>query len=263
MNTIKRFFRWILQWIILGTIMIFVGWVYITFISDDTTTTKTSVSKDAKLVEVEKTYWDNGNIKSVTTYKKSYKVGWKKVKTTLIPHGLSKDYYENGVLKKEDPYVDGNRTGVLKFYTEDGHLEISIEYLNNKKNGKTIYYDKDGTTLGIEYYKNGEQIEAPLSSVKSLKDLHEDMPYSEARKIILALGWKEHGSDLKDLMGQGKSLYLENGWKEVDSCAFSAGSPCRYEFIKNQKILVLFTMGECLNEEGEKCDLRMTKWFFE
>ena len=263
MNTIKNFFTWIFQWILIGTVVIFIGWVYATYFNDDKSTHKTSISEEKKLIEVEKTYWENGNIKSETTYKKKYKAGWKKITTILVPHGIAKDYYENGVLAKEDPYVDGNRTGVLKSYAEDGHLDLSIEYRNGKKEGKVTYYNKDGTVLDIEYYKNDEKVEAPSSETKSLKDLYKDMPYSKARKIVLGAGWREYGTDAKDLTGQEKELYFNNGWREVKSCAFSAGTPCRYEFIKNQKKLVLLTMGECLNEEGEKCDLTMTKWFFE
>jgi antitoxin component YwqK of YwqJK toxin-antitoxin module len=44
---------------------------------------------------------ENGNLKSEVSYKKSYGLGWKKVKTTLIPHGIAKEYYENGRLKKK------------------------------------------------------------------------------------------------------------------------------------------------------------------
>jgi hypothetical protein len=132
--------------------------------------------------------------------------------------------------------------------------------VNNKREGKTIFYKKDGTVSMTIFYKNDVEV---VENKKGLDALSEDMPYAEARKIILASGWKEHGSDAKELIGQEKILYFDNGWREVRSCAFSAGSPCRYEFIKNQKILVLLTMGECLNEEGEMCELTMTKWFFE
>jgi len=260
MNTIKNFFTWIFQWIMFGLILLALGWAYSTFIDDDKTTKKTAISKDDKLIEVEKTYWDNGNLKSETTYKKSYKVGWKKVKTTLIPHGVAKDYYESGVLKKEDPYVEGNRTGLVKLYLEDGSLEISSEYVNNKREGKTTFYEKDGSVSMTIFYKNDLEV---VEKKKGLDALYEDMPYSEARKVLLNAGWKGDDSEDKDLFGQGKVLYVDNNWTEVMVCAMSAGSPCRYEFTKNQKKLVLITLGECFNEEGEMCELTMTQWFFE
>ncbi|HIP27255.1 MAG TPA: hypothetical protein EYG80_06335 [Flavobacteriaceae bacterium] len=260
MNAIKNFFSWILGWLMFGLILLVLGWAYSTFIDDDKTTKKTAISKDDKLIEIEKTYWDNGNLKSETTYKKSYKAGWKKVKTTLIPHGVAKDYYESGVLKKEDPYVEGNRTGLVQLYLEDGSLEISSEYVNNKREGTTTFYEKDGSVFMTILYKNDVEV---VEKKKGLDALYEDMPYAEARKIVLAEGWVADGLDFEELTGQEKTLYIDNGWTEISSCAFSAGSPCRYEFTKNQKKLVLITLGECFNEEGEMCELTMTQWFFE
>ena len=147
MNIIKNFFTWIFQWIMFGLILLALGWGYSTFIDDDKTTKKTAISKDDKLIEVEKTYWDNGNLKSETTYKKSYKVGWKKVKTMLIPHGVAKDYYESGVLKKEDPYVEGNRTGLVKLYLEDGSLKVHQNMLTINERVKQLFMRKMGVFL--------------------------------------------------------------------------------------------------------------------
>jgi antitoxin component YwqK of YwqJK toxin-antitoxin module len=161
MNLIKSFFEWIMGWVIFGVIIIIGGWAINTFSggSDDSNATKrskeTTISKDEKLIEVRKEYWDNGNLKSEVPYKKSYGLGYKKIKTTLIPHGIAKEYYETGVLKKEDPYVEGERTGLLKFYREDGSLEVSYTYINSVQEGKTTYYYSDGTVMEVEHYKDG------------------------------------------------------------------------------------------------------------
>ena len=74
------------------------------------------------------------------------------MKTKLKPHGIAKDYYESGVLKKEDPYVDGERTGMMKFYDENGSIEMSAEFNNSKQDGQTMYY-----------YNDGNKTEAPVS----------------------------------------------------------------------------------------------------
>ena len=161
MNLIKRFFEWIMGWVIFGVIIIIGGWAINTFAgsSDDDNSTKrtkeTTISKDEKLIEVRKEYWDNGNLKSEVPYKKSYGLGWKKVKTKLVPHGIAKEYYESGILEKEDPYVEGKRTGLVKFYREDGSLEVSYEFKNSIQDGKTTYYYSDGTVMNEEYYKDG------------------------------------------------------------------------------------------------------------
>ena len=159
MNLIKRFGEWILGWVIFGIIILSIGSFVSIFIGDDDNKTKptssTKISEEAKLIEIRKTYWENGNIKEETPYKKSYSLGYKKVKTELIPHGISKTYYENGVLESEDPYVEGERTGTMKFYDENGTLELTQEYKQSKKDGKRIYYFNDGTIIAEEFYKDG------------------------------------------------------------------------------------------------------------
>jgi len=166
MNLIKRFFEWILGWVMIGAVMLVIGWGINTFGgSSDTNQTKktkkTTISKDEKLIEIRKEYWDNGNLKSEVPYKKSYGIGWKKVKTKLVPHGIAKQYYETGILEKEDPYINGVRTGVVKLYDKEGHISISAEFKNDKQNGKTIYFDTDGSIIEEEYYKDGNLTMAP------------------------------------------------------------------------------------------------------
>jgi len=168
MNVIKSFFNWIMGWVILGAVVLIVGWGMSTFggSSDSNSSKKTketTISKDDKLIEVRKEYWENGNLKSEVPYKKSYGIGWKKVKTKLIPHGIAKNYYENGVLEKEDPYVEGEREGVVKLYREDGSLQLTAEYKNSKRNGKSVYYYSDGTVMEEEYYKDGNKTELQAS----------------------------------------------------------------------------------------------------
>lgn len=169
MNLIKRFFAWIMGWVIFGAIIFVGGWVINTFSGGeaDSNTTKrtkeTTFSKDEKLIEVRKEYWENGNLKSEVPYKKSYAIGYKKIKTTLIPHGIAKEYYESGKLAKEDPYVEGERTGMLNLYSESGYLEMSAEFKESKQDGKTTYYYEDGTVLGVEYYKDGNLTEVSNS----------------------------------------------------------------------------------------------------
>jgi len=166
MNAIKGFFEWIMGWVIFGVIVVTIGWGVSFFSDDEDNTTKpakeTTISEDEKLIEVRKSYWDNGNLKEETPYKKSYSLGYKKVKTELVPHGIAKTYYENGVLRVEDPYVDGERDGIVKFYDENGKLESTHEYKNSKKEGKHVYYYSDGTEMDVEYYHDDVQVQAPV-----------------------------------------------------------------------------------------------------
>jgi len=163
---IKKFLNWILGWVMLAVVLVVVGGV-VSLFSDDSdkgakSISSTSISKDEKLIEIKKKYWDNGKLKKEIPYKKHYGLGWKKVKTTLIPHGIAKTYYETGVLETEDPYVDGERDGVLKFYNEEGQITQAISYKNSLKEGKTTYYYSDGSVMEEEYYKEGNLTAMPV-----------------------------------------------------------------------------------------------------
>lgn len=167
MNAIKSFFNWILGWVMMGVILLVIGWGVSIFSdgksNDDNSTRsskETTLSKDEKLIEIRKVYWENGNLKEENPYKKSYSLGYKKVKTKLIPHGIAKEYYESGVLKKEDPYVEGERTGIVKFYDENGSIEMEANFVNSIREGNTTYYYSDGSVMDVEYYKDGNKTNA-------------------------------------------------------------------------------------------------------
>ncbi len=46
--------------------------------------------------------------------------------------GPSKEYYPNGVLKKEGHYLNYFREGIWKFYNPDNTLRVEIEYFGGK-----------------------------------------------------------------------------------------------------------------------------------
>ncbi len=54
---------------------------------------------------------------------------------------LEKEYYENGNLKKETPYKNGNREGLVKVHYENGNLKLEVVF----KEGKPVSgYAYDG-----------------------------------------------------------------------------------------------------------------------
>ena len=107
----------------------------------------------------------------------------------------------------------------------------------------------------------------PAPDISGLKKLTQNMKYSEARKIILDAGWQGKKTRWQDLeeYGQAKTLYYDNGWHEVQSCAPTGTSPCRFEFNDiHENTLVVITEGECYTEnEGQKCDLGISRWLLE
>ena len=82
------------------------------------------------------------------------------------------DYYENGKLREETPYIDGRKDGVQKLYDENGNLRTEAPYKYGKNEGVRKTYSenekllwetpfRDGRVDGIEkwYYENGELFE--------------------------------------------------------------------------------------------------------
>ena len=79
-------------------------------------------------------------------------------------NGKGKEYYDNGKLKFEGEYLNGEKNGKGKEYDDNGNLKFEGEYLNDLKwNGKgydpynnIVYELKDGKGLFKEYYDAGE-----------------------------------------------------------------------------------------------------------
>jgi hypothetical protein len=107
----------------------------------------------------------------------------------------------------------------------------------------------------------------PAPDISGLKILNQNMMYSEARKIILDAGWQGKNTRWQDVdeYSQAKTLYFDNGWREVQSCTGAGTALCRFEFYDiHENTLVVITEGECYAEnEGQKCDLGISRWLLE
>ena len=67
-------------------------------------------------------------------------------------HGICRDYYPNGAVAAEIPYVHGRREGVTRRFLPDGTLRAEIPWRNNRKEGvvKTYWIDEDyGRNKGV------------------------------------------------------------------------------------------------------------------
>tara|TARA_Y100000589_G_scaffold49481_1_gene41218 strand:- start:465 stop:956 length:492 start_codon:yes stop_codon:yes gene_type:complete len=97
-------------------------------------------------VFAEETYWANGNVRSIGSFKDGDKEGeWKY-------------YNENGELAAIGLYEDGDKEGEWKYYHKNGELaEIGL-YDVDFKEGKWKIYNKDGQFDRIEHWEDGELI---------------------------------------------------------------------------------------------------------
>ena len=94
--------------------------------------------------------YDSHKIKFEGEYKNGFKWNGKGYNNNNIVYelkngnGYVKEYYDNGILRFEVEYLNGNRHGKGKEYHYNGNLEFEGEYLNGKKHGKGKEYDYDG-----------------------------------------------------------------------------------------------------------------------
>ena len=96
--------------------------------------------------DIEKTYYENGNLQSEIT--------------TLngISNGIAKLYYESGKIRTKGFYIDGKENGIWNIYYENEILKIEGEWKDSKPNGIWKYYDEYGQLVKISKYLNGKLI---------------------------------------------------------------------------------------------------------
>lgn len=91
-----------------------------------------------------KFYRENGDLKTIIPYKSGVKNG-------KVLH------YENCVLVKEVPFVDGKREGLqIEYYADSTHqIKLTTPFENNVENGVAYHYARDGRLIELITYKNG------------------------------------------------------------------------------------------------------------
>ncbi|PHR70183.1 MAG: hypothetical protein COA67_08625 [Lutibacter sp.] len=93
-----------------------------------------------------KTYYEGGELQSVTSYKNGK------------PNGTAKVYYENGKLAGIGKFSNGEMTGKYIEYFPDGKTYRINHYQNGKLDGMSIAYYENGKTEETGSYKNGKEI---------------------------------------------------------------------------------------------------------
>ena len=62
--------------------------------------------------------------------------------------------YDNGQLRYEGSFVDGNPSGIFLYYTERGVLKANLEYFNEGKSASARFYHANGKVQAVGLYKN-------------------------------------------------------------------------------------------------------------
>jgi len=94
-----------------------------------------------KLNGPQKTYYENGKLKSIVYYKNDrvdgiveYDKNGKLLHKSIFENGSGdwKLYWSNGKVSEEGKYVSGRKDGVWKKYREDGSLDTILKYDNGR-----------------------------------------------------------------------------------------------------------------------------------
>jgi len=137
-------------------------------------------NKDGLLDGESRQYYEEGEIKSVSSFKNN------------IANGTFISYYQNGNIKEKYTYKNGNEEGEGIFYYEDGKIK-----------NKAIF--KDGVTLEEEVYKDNEVRKNTFKNGEIVKqDIYSKNKILKAKKLLLENGKMKIIS------------YYENGNKEEE-----------------------------------------------
>lgn len=70
---------------------------------------------------------------------------------------VKKDYWENGNLKSELRYYDGELDGLSTWYLLNGKPQVEVTYRHNKMNGPMRRWHENGNVMEEAWYKDGVQ----------------------------------------------------------------------------------------------------------
>ena len=161
-------------------------------------------NKDGLLDGESRQYYEEGEIKSVSSFKNN------------IANGTFISYYQNGNIKEKHTYKNGNEEGEGIFYYENGKIEEKYFMKNGKLDGEAINYFedgkiknkaifKDGVTLEEEVYKDNEVRKNTFKNGEIVKqDIYSKNKILKAKKLLLENGKMKIIS------------YYENGNKEEE-----------------------------------------------
>lgn len=81
-----------------------------------------------------------------------------KLNSEIKFEGLTKFYYENGVVSRTSEYLNGEPNGVMKTYDEQGNLIEEGIQRGLYKDGAYKYYNDDGEVYLVEHYETGTPV---------------------------------------------------------------------------------------------------------
>lgn len=177
--------------------------------SNDTSFTETDTSLTRNVSHADGPYFEK-NEKGIVLEKGTYKNGKQSGKRYLFFEdgkikteenysegnfeGPFKEYFKNGNLYQEGIYKNNSMTGVWKTYYETGELKEEVSFVDNNENGPFKEYHKNGKTKYEGTYKDGDHEEGEMKV------------YNEDGEIIKKLDCKK---------GICNTVWIKKGYEDV------------------------------------------------
>jgi len=177
-----------------------------------------------------KSYYGNGKLSTVVTYKDGKRQG--QLKEYYMNGNLKRDapfkddlyegkvllYYNNGSMESENNYKAGVVNGKVKTYYQNGNLNLDIDAKNDKIDGKLVQYDPHGYVTMRSDAKDGEKNGAYVS--------------------YYANGQIKAKGNVKNGKGDGHWLYYDENGKKTKECDIVNGDEVGNvkEYFSNGKV---------------------------
>lgn len=103
-----------------------------------------------------KTYYKSGKLKSQIDYvdgEMRDEITWDE--NGDLMNGFIQSFYENGILSEIHTFKEGKPHGIEKSWHENGQLKYEVNYFEGERVGYDVSYDFDGVIKGKDYFKNG------------------------------------------------------------------------------------------------------------
>ena len=152
--------------------------------------------------DIKKSYWENGNPKSVLQYKDGNL------------DGLCSWYYENGNTQHQANYQYNKLHGKSLQFFESGMVSMEGWYLNNLKDSIFTYYNQQGKIIAVENYRSNN-LHGPMKKYYEIGNIMIEGYYKNNMMDSIWLFYAGSGeiigkADFIDGTGTQKSWY-QNG----------------------------------------------------
>jgi len=78
--------------------------------------------------------------------------------STSVENSIRKTYYDNGKIKYVQSYRNGDLEGISREYYETGSLKYAINFRENRIHGMYHTYDPNGSLWTEEIYDDGDLV---------------------------------------------------------------------------------------------------------